>query len=252
MREKLAIAAAVGMCLVSGPAGAQELVVTVEDLSRGVPIDVVQLVVTDSAGISLTVPVERMEEGIRLSLPNPGQYQVVAGAFGYEAARTPLIPVGPGESRSVAIALPPLPFALDPVEVEAPRSLEDRHSPVQIGRLDRSELDDLLPQANLLGLLRAMNIPSLRVTEMYVPGSSAFLPCVRYIRQSLSTRPGDQSCRMVRIILDGTPVSDAADFLWNFDPSELTSVEFHPPSIAGVRWGTGSENGVLVLTRRRR
>lgn len=57
---------------------------------------------------------------------------------------------------------------------------------------------------------------------------------------------------MVRVVLDGNLVPDPADFLWSFDPSELTSVEFHPPSMAGVRWGTGSEGGVLVLTRRSR
>jgi hypothetical protein len=136
------------------------------------------------------------------------------------------------------------PFVLEPLTVVSIRPSRSRatREGARIDVVDRAEIEELETSARDVGdLIR--EIPSLRVRRV------GGILCVETRR--LTTRRGGGLCTgQVPVFLDDARISDPANFLATLRPYSIQRIEFLPGVAAGVRYGTGSQNGILLIYTR--
>jgi Carboxypeptidase regulatory-like domain len=162
-----------------------------------------------------------------------------------------------GASDSVPV------YALPPIEVEDGKThinLPAMHShSLEMTRLNIRDAEQRGART-LFDLLKRGAVGQLHVYE--VAGvSSAKDPldvrsgigagaCVEDFRAS--SRPGNGSCQMVDLMLDGTLISgsEAASLIDSLDAEDIEEVEYFPPTEATFRFGTSEGRGVLLIRTR--
>ncbi len=240
---------AVGTCLVHSSLSGQGVRGRLLDQRTTEPIPGAVVILLNQEGDHQATTRTDSLGHFELVAPAAGDFRVEGGQIGYFHAATPTLLLQPGVVRRVEMFLPPDPFAMDPINVQArarARALRNpRTAPTAVRRLEEEQIRHLSPQVDMAGLLRAMNAPTLRVHEVQrYPGSSIFDLCIELVR---TRSPSQMGCRWVAVYLDGVRVFDAGWILQFLDTSVIKSIELIPPTEAGARWGTGSQNGVLLI-----
>jgi hypothetical protein len=101
----------------------------------------------------------------------------------------------------------------------------------------------------VIRLLQALPTAGIRVFEYQrEAGSPIHDLCVEGTRRRT---PFEKGCRWVAVFIDGAKMSAPEESLRFLAPDEIDRMEFIPASVAGARWGSGSQNGVLLITTRR-
>ena len=230
----------------------QTVSVTTQDL-QGQPLSGAYVVVLDSLDHMVSSGSAGSGGGLTLSLPSAGRYRVVVQMLGFQATQTPLFQVDAGDTRQLRIGLPPNPVELNEVVAAADR---DAATPVHTARLERPAIEALLPGASIRSLLQRLRATGLRIREAPVSaGSSTTFLCVEPAR-ARSVLNGSQrafgsllgGCAMVSVYVNGSRIPNPESFLGWLDPADVFRMEYLPGVVAGARYGTGSENGVLLIS----
>lgn len=227
-------------------ASAQSVRGTVLDLPTGSPLPGAAVVLSHGDGTILFTGYADSTGVFTVSLPAPGPYMLDVGQLGYAPARGLRFEVADTDPVELSVALPPNPISLPSVDVTvdaAPARV--RTAPTSSARLNRAQIEALVPGAPMSTLLRILPSASLSVYEYpSAPGSSIYHLCVE---NSRVRTPESMGCRWPAVILDGVPVFQPEEALRFMMASDIASVEFIPSSVAGARWGIGSQNGVLII-----
>lgn len=155
---------------------------------------------------------------------------------------------GLGEPRDV-IPIDPLTVVVRSRAVERRRT-----SGTRLDFLGRAEIEARLERsADVRDLLTT--IPALRIRPSPTPDAQ-FEICIESGRSvpPLHARSNvDERCpTMPLVVVDGIRLTDPVRMLRLLDLDALESIEYVPALQAGARWGTGSMNGVIVITTRTR
>jgi hypothetical protein len=231
------------------PVQGQSLTGRVVDQATGLPVPEAPIAVVDSTGARVAVAYSDSLGWFAISLEGSGTYRVEVGQLGYVPAVLPRLAVPASDTVDLRVALPPSPIQIAGVEAIVDSRAPARRAVTAGVTLGPTEIDALLPAGDMIRLIGALPTAGLRVFERQrEPGSPIFDLCVEGTRQRSPSEPG---CRWVAVYVDGARMVDPQEGLRLLSPSEILSLEFLPPSVAGARWGTGSQNGVLLITTRR-
>lgn len=211
-----------------------------------------QTVVTDSAGV-FTICGMPQYMTYRVSVePSPGAPAVAGSVF---------IPVGTKVLASVVRASSsgsgsesPV-YALEPltVQVQGRRSERASREGAKIYRIDLDDVAERRETARDVGDVIA-GIPGVRLFRR------GGLMCIttRRVTTRHDPRPGERGsgrgalrCRgMIPVYLDGVRLDRPEEFLQSLPAADIRSIEYVPGLLAGVRYGTGAANGVLLIFTR--
>lgn len=202
----------------------------------------------------------------------PGRHEVRVELAGYGPA-IDTVSLGSGEGLQLEVKLPTHVVSAPPIQVvvmrpEPTQGLSRRSR--RLYELNTPKIDTLLKRvASTADLLRSLEVPGLLVEPMEAPKSTAPIPfagaaalpareglCVSTTRGHGETSgfgsTSNRSCRMVKIYVDDAPLTPdmAYTYLEDLDPTTIARIQFVPAVDAGARYGTGSENGVLLIYTR--
>jgi hypothetical protein len=217
------------------------VVFMLQDFQSGQPIAAARVTLPELGAAGLTDAAGR----VSFEVP-PGAVQLRIEHLAYGA-----------HDRDVTVGLDPATFevrvpstavALEGITVTVRRAAEvgRRASGVRQDLMTRSDLENFSNRAEHVGHV-VNRFPGLQVAETHsgVGGLRDGL-CIEMRRAKTSS-----DCAPVLVIIDDIPITDLS-ILLALQPDAMESVEFLPPSVAGMRWGTGSMNGALVIYTRGR
>lgn len=202
-----------------------------------------------------------------------GSHEVVVEREGYGPA-VDTVSLAGGEVLRLEVRLPTHPVAAPPIQVVVmsptpARGLSRRSR--RLYELTTEEIDAELERvASTADLLRKLDVPGLLVEPVGGPvsptGSTPLtaaeaLPAGEGLCVSTTRGHGDLSpsglganrgCRMVKVYVDDAPLTEqmAFTYLQSLDPNTIARIQFVPAVDAGARYGTGSQNGVLLIYTR--
>jgi len=118
----------------------------------------------------------------------------------------------------------------------------------QVGRNPGAEGREVNREEEAEEFQRARTMEDLlrTVSGIRVMGNAMSL-CVEPTRGRVNT---GNECAWPMVIVDGVVVSDPQGFMLSLEPWEVASVEYVTPANAGARYGTGSQNGVILIRTR--
>jgi hypothetical protein len=169
-----------------------------------------------------------------------------------------------GGTVEVDLRLPPRAVELAGVTVTARSEVErlQRSAGGSRAQLDRSDLDELETRGASMAEIVRERIPGLRVREgsfttLDNPRRPENMLCIESSRGAtrLQTPAGVSPpfCDMVSVFIDDVRISTPGAMLRGASLADFERVEFLSSTEAGVRYGLGSDGGVLLLhTRGRR
>jgi len=203
----------------------------------------------------------------------PGSHEVTVQREGFGPASDTVSLAG-GEGLHLEVRLPAHAVTAPPIQVvvmsPAPTQGLSRRSR-RLYELNAEEIDAELKRApSTADLLRKLDVPGLLIEPVGGPVSTSgsiplaaaqALPageglCVSTTRGhgdlSPTGRGSNRGCRMVKVYVDDAPLTEqmASTYLQNLDPNTIARIQFVPAVDAGARYGTGSQNGVLLIYTR--
>lgn len=243
---------AIIICLVAGPlterAYAQSVTGVVIDQGTGVHVPAAAIAVVDEAGHRVGVAYSDSLGLFHVTLDAGGIFRVEVGQLGYVPAVLTALEVPDSQTIDLRVELPPSPVSIPGVDAVARAAPRARRTVTASAVITRAEIDALPPAPDVSRLIQALPTASLRVFEYQrEAGSPIFDLCVEGTRQRSMTGMG---CRWVAVFVDGARMPAPEEGLRLLSPDQVHRMEFISPSVAGARWGVGSQNGVLLITTR--
>lgn len=235
------------MACAASPAAGQTVAGTVVDGASGHRLARAAVVVLDLAGTTVFAGYADSAGVFSASVPSGGVYRLEVGQLGYLAAILPELEVPDDRGVSVRVELPPSPIRIPGVDVRTSARSEaiERRSTASIPRLDRPQIEAMLPAAGMTTLLRRLPAAGLHIGErLRDPGSSIYDLCIESTRAAPTF---EQTCRWPAVFVDGIRQLAPEEALRLLSPSDIASIEFLPPGLAGARYGTGAQYGVLLI-----
>lgn len=221
----------------------------VVDGATGNGVPAAALAIVDSTGARIAVSYSDSTGRFSIELDAGGTFRVEIGQLGYVPALLPELAIHRADTVSLRVELPPSPIEVRGVEALAASGSSGRRRITATTTIGREEIEALLPAPDALRLIEALPAAGLRVFEYQRdPGSPIYDLCVEGTRQR---SPSGSGCAWVAVFVDGMRMSAPEEGLRFLSPDRIHRLEYIPPSAAGARWGTGSQNGVLLITTRR-
>jgi len=215
----------------------------VVDARSGEPLAGVQIVAEGISGI-----VHSDDEG-RFSFEAPAD-QPITLFFRLEGHEVLEFEVTPGQQPE-QVALEPLVFQLAPIAVEVnPSEIDPRRASGSSARvISRLDIVQSLGTSRDLGDVLRSRVPSLRVRET---NSALRNPlgrevCLEFRGAAARSAGSGEVCRSPLIVVDGIRVGHETTVLQSLPLEDIAEVEILPPSDAGVRYGPGGADGVIVV-----
>lgn len=182
----------------------------------------------------------------------PGRHLVSAEYLGYEP-RTDSVTVFSQETVDIEVRLTTQAIEVEGLVVTA-RTRFGRTSVAVDSRADvftRTEIEPILPRVRNMGdLLRNMNTPGLRISEVMVADASGVaVPglCVEVGRRITRTAGG---CAQAAVFLNDVIMPYPDQILASLDPNVIERIEVLSPIDAQFQFGSAAGNGaVLIYTR---
>jgi hypothetical protein len=182
----------------------------------------------------------------------PGRHLVATGYLGYQQ-RTDSVTVFSQETVDIELRLSTEAIELEGLTVTS-RTRFGRTSIANDKRSDvltRMEIEPLLARVQSMGdLLRAMNAPGLRVSEVMVADASGVaVPgwCVEVSRRT--TRSGS-GCSQAAVFVNDVVMPYPDQVLTQLNPNAIDRIEILSPIDANAQFGNVAANGaVLIYTR---
>ena len=173
----------------------------------------------------------------------PGPHEIVVShlAYGDDSGEVRV----PDDRRilDLTVRLAPRVIELEGIVVEptSPRVRARMAQGTRFGGMDFSEIQDVLPRiTDMQGLFRAARVPGLLVRE--TPGSGI---CVE-----LGRVRGRSDCTYPELYVDGVKINDVSSYLSTLSPERVERFQVLSAVEAGVLYGAGSQNGVIVIRTR--
>lgn len=182
----------------------------------------------------------------------PGRHLVSTQYLGYEP-RTDSVTVFSQETVDIEVRLTTQAIEVEGLVVTA-RTRFGRTSVAVDSRADvftRTEIEPILPRVRNMGdLLRAMNTPGLRISEVMVADASGVaVPglCVEVGRRITRSAGG---CAQAAVFLNDVIMPYPDQILASLDPNVIERIEVLSPIDAQFQYGSAAGNGaVLIYTR---
>lgn len=163
-------------------------------------------------------------------------------------ARTDTVDVEPGRAAALRVYVAPGGAPLRPVVVEVAAREEGRARSrgSERGVLVREEIRELAGRTSGVLALIEREIPGVRVSNRSTVAARFCLE-LRGVARSLQDDPG--ACNYPLVLLDASRVEVAAlgSVMESLSLDDVQRIEMIPPARAGVEYGTGSQNGVLLI-----
>lgn len=231
------------------------LVLSAEGILQGEVVDYVSGAPVAGASVSILGTTSRVltdaEGSFLLDKLPPGRHLVVTEYLGYET-RTDSVTIFSQETVGIEVRM-----ATDALEVEGlvvTARMRFGENTLNVGKrqdvFTREEIEPLLGRVQNAGdLLRNMNVPGLRVREVYIddPITGVRLPglCVE-----VSRRYGGSGCRPAAVFLNGVYIPQPDQFLRSLDPNVIDRIEILSPIDAQFQFGSLAGNGAVVIYTR--
>ena len=205
---------------------------------RGIREAVVSIAELDSEVIT--------DETGRFVLPGlvPGSYTMTVAHLAYGRHTQELL-VQDAPMIALRVMLSPQAIELDPIVVAA-RTQEEQLERARGSRsnvISREEVQESMRTSRHLGDVLRQRVPGIRTRENG-PVAGARV-CVEF--RTRGSPEFANTCKFPTVFLDGVRVYDPAGMLSNIDLSSIRRVEVVPPNEAGLRFGTESAFGVLLV-----
>ena len=183
----------------------------------------------------------------------PGRQVVRTDFIGY-APRTDSLTVFSNEALGLEIVLSTEAIVLEPLVVTGRRNdLVVMTTPgTRFSGLTEAQVDSIAPRVtDFAALARAAWVPGLTVTETFLPdvfGSPRMGVCIEMTRSR--SAGGANTCNMVDVRINDTPVPESSFFLYEINPQDIKRIQFITPIEAGLLYGDRGANGVLLVYTR--
>lgn len=183
----------------------------------------------------------------------PGRHLVSTEYLGYES-RTDSVTVFSQETVDIEIRLTTQAIEVEGLVVTA-RTRFGRTTSVAVDKradvITRAEIEPILPRVRNMGdLLRNMNTPGLRISEVMVADASGVMVpglCVEIGRRTTRTAGG---CSQAAVFLNDVIMPYPDQVLAALDPNVIERIEVLTPIDAQFQFGSVAGNGaVLIYTR---
>lgn len=174
----------------------------------------------------------------------PGPYTLTVAHLGYGRHTQPLI-VEDAPMIALRVLVSQRAIELEPIVVEARTRSEqlERASGTRTNVITREEMQETSRTSRHLGDVLRQRVPGIRTRENG-PVAGARV-CVEF-RTHGSPRFAN-TCKFPTVFLDGVRVYDPQSILSNIDLQSIRRVEVVPPAEAGMRFGSESAFGVLLI-----
>ena len=222
---------------------------TVLDWSTALPLSGAQVSLLGSPFTSLTDSAGNF--GF-VGVP-PGRQVIQTDFIGY-APRTDSLTVFSNEALGLEIALSTEAIVLEPLVVTGRRRGAELTTTtgIRFRGFTEAEMDSIAPRVvDFAALARRVQMPGLLVTETFLPnvfGTPQMGVCVQLTRAR--SGGGANTCNMVSVWINDTPVPNPEFFLYELNPADVRRVQFITPMDAAVLYGERASNGVLLLYTR--
>lgn len=208
------------------------------DRETGAPIPDAEVRLGESGRVAVTDPVGRF----LIDELEPGPYRIVVSHLAYGEDEDEVRVPDDRRVLDLTVRLAPRAIELEPLIVEA-TSAEVRARLAQGTRfdgMDFSEIQEVLPRiTDMTGLFRAARVPGLTVQ------GTATGMCIE-----LNRLRGRSPCTYPALYVDGVRINDVAAYLETLSPERVERFQIIPPLEAGAIYGSGSQNGVIVIETR--
>ena len=222
---------------------------TVQDWNTERPISGAQVsllgspftVLTDSAGSFGFVGVP------------PGRQVIRTDFIGY-APRIDSLTVFSNEALGLEIDLATEAIVMEPLVVTGRRRGPEitTTTGIRFAGFTEAQMDSIAPRVtDFAALARRVQMPGLLVSETFLPdafGNPQMGVCVQLTRARSSGAAN--TCNMVEVRINDTPVPNPAFFLYELNPLDVRRIQFITPMDATVLYGQRAANGVLLLYTR--
>lgn len=176
----------------------------------------------------------------------PGRYSVRIQHLAY-GEFTDDVRVGFQDMR-LRVRMSETAIELEPVivDVETRDQREARVSGSRRNVVTREEIEQSLGTAETVGSVLARNVPGVRVRTP--PGRAGSLVCIEF--RSGRSLDNPNRCHLPVVMMDGVRVSFPQALFMTLQLEDVQRMEVIPPGEAGVRYGTDSQYGVLLISTR--
>lgn len=179
----------------------------------------------------------------------PGTWTLRVEHLAYGAHEHPLA-VGAGQTLEVTIRLAAEAIELEPLVVVG-MSARDRAERAQGSSLhvvERPEIERALGTSKHLGDLIRQTIPGLRLRQSNNLAGSDI--CLEFRAAATVSMLQTRACNHPMVVVDGVPVTNPNILYGTIGLSNIERIQMIPPGEAGVRYGSGSLYGVLLIDTR--
>lgn len=222
--------------LASGNAGI--IVGTVLDAQSGAPVSDAEIQLVDAGRSAVSDPGGRF----LMTELEPGTYEIVVRHLAYGEDRGEVRVPDDRRALDLTVRLAPRVIELEPLVVEV--TSQEVRSRLAMGTrfdgMDFAEIQEVLPRiTDMTGLFRAARVPGLTVQ------GTATGMCIE-----LNRARGRSSCTYPVLYVDGVRINEVAAYLEMLSPERVERFQIIPPLEAGAIYGSGSQNGVIVVETR--
>ena len=112
--------------------------------------------------------------------------------------------------------------------------------------IDREEIEALTNTSRHIGDVLRQSVPGIRTREAGITAGEVL--CIEF--RTVGTPRFATSCKTPVLIVDGVRVHDPPSFYSALQLEQLQRIEVVPPAAAGMRYGTESAFGVIVVNTR--
>jgi hypothetical protein len=254
----------------AAPAGVAGRVISADD---GSPLAGASIALSDAGAFTTG-----NDGRFRFEKVSEGLHEVRIELQGYGPALD-TVELASGESLELEVRLATKVVAVQPIQVVVMRAAPEQglsRRSRRLYELDRVAIDSVLQRVpDMAGLLQQMQrkVPGLLVEEVDVPVDAGPNPlratanpggaargmlhglCISTTHATGQLQPsamGNRGCAMVQVYVDDVliPSQEAGSYVQSMDPSRIERMQFVPAVDAGARYGTGAQNGVLLIYTR--
>lgn len=210
-------------------------------------------------GMSVTIP-GTSHDGVtdgtglfRLQGVAPGPAVVLRFEHLAYGVQSDTLSVVAGERKMLQISLAREAIDIDPlvVTVMSEADRRERAAGTSLEIITEEEIARLVPRyRGIEGVLKS-EVPGIRISDRsgLIPGIPGVYICVEFrgVAKSLRDNP---PCRYPLVILDQVRIDDPVKIealVSTLELEDVHQIEMISPAAAGVQYGTGSQNGVLVI-----
>jgi hypothetical protein len=211
--------------------------------SRGIPDVLLRIVGTDVSAAT--------DAGGRFVLRGvpEGTWTLRVDHLGY-GSHEHRIAVAEAQAVEIQIRLAAEAIELEPIVVEGERTQTraERAQGSSLHVVTRPEIERALGTSKHLGDLIRQTIPGLRLRQTNnLAGTDV---CLEFRAAATISMLQTRACNHPMVLVDGVPVSNPNYLYGTIGLSNIERIQMIPPGEAGVRYGSGSLYGVLLIDTR--